>query len=581
MTGAVAGLLAGAVVASVWAIQLPTAGLAIDPAALSGSGLLVWLLVAAIPGALIALLGMHDRERATPSLTVARGLLVGILWWAAWPLTLAPLFLGRAPTWSGPAIDAASAALVANLLQGALVGVLCSLFINRHPPGPQQPSVARRLPRILVLGGGFAGVAAVQRLDSAGRRDRRNDVTLVSASNYLLFTPMLPEVAAGGIHPEHVSAPIRAACPRTRFVHGHVRSIDLARRLVSVGSGERTIELAYDQLVLALGSEPTYHDLPGLRSHSLPLKTLADAESIRAHVLSCLEEADFDPDASGRPSQLTFCVVGGGFAGVEAIAELRDFVHSVIRYFPSLDRTDARFVLVHSHDRILPELSAALGTFAAKKVSERGIELLLSRRVAAARADALVLRGGDEISTRTIVWTAGNRASRALAPLALEKGRDGAIRVESTLRSSTAGNVWAAGDCAAVPDGSGGLHPPTAQHAIREGRHLADNLVAVLDGRAPVPFQFRTVGMLAAIGSRSGVAEFRGWRFSGALAWALWRMVYLSKLPGLEKRARVAIDWWLDLWFPREIVLTREPPSVLDTGTPDAGGAAAGRSGPP
>jgi NADH dehydrogenase len=286
-------------------------------------------------------------------------------------------------------------------------------------------------------------------------------------------------------------------------------------------------------------------------------------------VLGRVEAADLEDDPAERAALLTFAVVGGGFGGVEAVAELRDVVHRVLRFFPALEPGDLRFVLVHAGARVLPELGPELAAFAQTHLRSRGVQILLDTRVARAREDALELEEGSEIRTRTIVWTAGNRPSPLVGDLPLERSRPGALRVDRTLRVPGGEPVWAAGDCAAVPDGDGGTHPPTAQHALREGRALADNLAAVLSGAEPEPLHFRTLGTLAALGQRSGVAEIRGVRFSGAIAWALWRAVYLVKLPGLEKRVRVGLDWLLDIAFPRDIVLRDRPEPHAQEPAPD------------
>jgi len=552
--GAAAGLLAAALLAPLQASQLD--GLGPFAVERGGTGTALWVALGVLPGLAIALLAVPGR---TPiAVPVARGLLVGVLSWAAWLLTLAPLLRGEAPTWDAAAVSAGFAELVADALQGSLAGLLWAPLAARLPARTVAPEPGS-LPRVVVLGGGFAGVAAVQRLERLARAGPRWDVTLVSTSNFLLFTPMLAEVAAGALHARHVCAPLRAAAPRTRFLRGVAESVDLERRTVAVRSRGRRLELGWDQLVIAVGSEPSFRDLPGVEEHALALKTLRDAQALREHVLARLDEADLEPDPERRRALVTFAVVGGGFAGAEAVAELRDLVHSVRRYFPSFDADEARFVLVHSRERILPELSAELGRYAAQRLAERGIELRLGRRVAGLRADALLLDSGEEIPTSTVVWTAGNRPARLVERLALPKARGGALAVDAAMRVVGVPGVWAAGDCAAVPDASGEPYPPTAQHAVREGAALGDNVAAALAGREPAPFRFATLGMLAALGHRTGVAEIRGWRFSGALAWALWRGIYFAKLPGLEKRVRVALDWALDLVFPRDIVLSASP----------------------
>lgn len=552
---ALLGVVAGAVVASIRASQLaPSTGP--FEGSTSGAGTLLWILLAALPGAAIGLLGP-----STPASAAARGLLIGLLWWAAWSLTIEPLVLLTRPTWSSAAVQRTFPDLVAAVLQGALTGLLWGVAARHVRSRRSAPVVhtASQRPRIVVIGGGFAGVAVAQRLERLNRRTPQWDVTLVSASNFLLFTPMLSEVAGGTLQAQHVGAALRAACPRTRFLLDRVGAIDLDARTVRLASGA----VSFDHLVLALGAEPSFRNLPGVQEYCLTLKSLQDAAHIRDHVLTQLQLADSEADTEIRTELLTFAVAGGGYAGAELIAELRDLAHSTLRYFPGIDAADLRFVLIHSGARLLPELGPELADFAYQQLTARGLEIHLSTRVRGAEENLLLLEAGPDIKARTLVWTAGNQPGALIRSLPVEHIGNGAIVVDDELRvrrvdGQWAHGVWASGDCAAVPDGSGGLHPPTAQHALREGRQLADNLAAVIAGREPKPFRFRTIGMLAVLGHQTGVAEIRGRRFSGLLAWALWRVIYLSKLPGLEKRVRVALDWIVEIAFPRDIVLAQQ-----------------------
>src|SRR5439155_10021251 len=323
-------------------------------------------------------------------------------------------------------------------------------------------------------------------------------------------------------------------------------------------------ELRYDHLVLALGSVPNFHGLPGMQDHCFTLKTLDDAQRLRNHVIALLERADVEPDPEERRRQVCFVVAGGGFAGTEMIAELFDLVYSVLRYYPNVREQELRFVLVHSRDRILPEIGASLADYALRTLQRRGIEFLLGKRVAGATSEAMLLGDGSQVPTRTIVWTAGNQPHPLLRALPCERNKAGAVLVDSSLRVRGFDELWAVGDCAEVPDPDkeGQVYPPTAQHALREGKTVGENVALALRGLPPKPFRFRTIGILVALGHRTAVAEVYGRQFSGLLAWFMWRGVYLSKLPGLEKKVRVALDWTIDLFFPRDTVLTMTPDHV-------------------
>jgi NADH:ubiquinone reductase (H+-translocating) len=556
--GAVAGLSSGTVLGLVMVSQ----GMMQAPG--SGTGLIgfgLFLVVAVATGGALGAVGRPEGLAAS----VSGGLLFGLLAWIAWSLTVWPLLRGSGPTWSVAAAGESFPFLVAGLLHGGFTGLLLPGFISRFTPRAPAPVASPDRHRVVIVGGGFGGVAAAQRFEELATRGLAVEVTLVSQSNYLLFTPMLAEVASGALEAQHISAPVRAACPLTGFRRASLEAIYPERGVVGVSAGPSlpATELPYDHLVLALGGVPHFLDLPGLEEHSFTLKSLGDATRLRDHVLAMLERADAEADPEERHRLLSFVVAGGGFAGTEMIAELFDLVHGVLRFYPDIGRDEPRFVLVHSRDRILPELSAELGAYALGKLHARGIEFFLSRRVQGARDGAVLLDMDDALPTRTLVWTAGNRPHPALADFPAEKNRSGALLVDSTLRVRDRSGIWALGDCAEIPDPDrdGAPYPPTAQHALREGKAVADNIAAVIAGREPVPFRFQTIGVLVALGHRTAVAEIGGRRFSGLAAWLLWRTVYLGKLPGLEKKLRVALDWTIELAFPRDIVVTAAPAS--------------------
>lgn len=537
-----------------------------------GSGVLPpwlpYLVYTAAAGAAVGLVvGYRPRGSATAA---AVGVLVGLLGWLLWWLTVEPLLAGQAPTWSAAAAGAAYRELVAALLHGGLSGVALQLAGagrgGRGRAGPADPM------RVVIIGGGFAGVGAAQRFERLAVRAGSPDVTLISESNFLLFTPMLAEAASGSLESAHISAPIRAAAGRTRFRQGVIEEVDTDARVVRLAAGSDVAEIGYDQLVLAVGSIPRFLDLPGVEDNAFTLKSLGDADRLRNHVLAALERCDRLEPGAERARMLTFVVAGGGFAGAEIVAELFDLVHGVSHFYPGIGPEEPRFVLVHSRDRILPELSAELGAYALERLTARGIEFRLGERVAEASAREVELTGGDSIPTATFVWTAGNRPSPLVGRLGGEHARNGALVTDPMLRVAGLDGVWAVGDCAQIPDADGAPYPPTAQHAIRQGKAVADNISAVLRGRHPSAFRFSTIGVLVALGHHTAAAEVRGLRFSGLVAWILWRGIYLAKLPGVEKRVRVLLDWLLDIVFPRDIV--RADPEPVRRRAPTGGGPA-------
>jgi NADH dehydrogenase len=571
--GALAGLIGGLVF--LWAQQSQGMRAAVGGVAgvtSLGAGTALDLATAALIGATFGLIFRYQPQGYAP--TISSGVLYGLVWWIIGPLTVVPAVLGRGPTWSVKDANAALPSLIGHVLFGALTGLcyhaLIGLYLRRRPQVAATAAPADSpVTRVVILGGGFGGVSTAQRLEQIFARDPTVDITLVSQSNYLLFTPMLAEVASSGLEPQHISAPVRAALLRTRFRRAEVEAIDVAAQTVLLRGGPAAPAetISYDHLALALGSVPNYYGLPGLEAHSFTLKTLQDATLLRNHVIALLEQADVEPDADERRRMLSFVVAGGGFAGTEMIAELFDLVHGVRHFYPNIHAGDPRFALVHSGTRILPEISPELAAYALRKLEARGIEFLLEARVAGATADAVLLADGRQIATRTLVWTAGNQPHPLLRTLPCERNRAGAIITESTLQIKGFANAWAVGDCAEIPDllNAGKTLPPTAQHALREGRAVADNIAAMRRGRRPAPFRFRTIGTLVALGHRTAVAEIRGFKFSGLLAWIMWRTVYLSKLPGLEKQVRVALDWTIDLFFPRDIALTISTPTLGQT----------------
>ncbi len=409
---------------------------------------------------------------------------------------------------------------------------------------------------IIILGGGFGGVYTALNLERHFSDKPEINITVVSDENFLLFTPMLHEVAASDLDAADIVNPLRKLLRKAQFFCGSVDALDLAAKTVTVSHGDthHSHTLSYDYLIIALGSITQFYGLPGLREHALTMKSLGDALHLRNQIISLLEEADFDCAREERDSLLTFTVAGGGFAGVETVAAVHDFIHGILPNYRNLKSADIRIVLVHSGETLLPELSKSLGRYTGTLLSSRGIEVRYGAKVSEYNAEEVTLNDGTIFRSSTLVWTAGSSPHPIIETLPCEKER-GRVLVTPTLELAEFPGVFAVGDCAAIPDViRGGFHPPTAQHAIREAKVAAFNIHAQITGGSARQFTFKTLGQLASLGHRKGVAEIFGIRFSGFIAWILWRSIYWMKLPRLEKRVRVAVSWLLDIFFSKDNV---------------------------
>jgi NADH:ubiquinone reductase (H+-translocating) len=411
--------------------------------------------------------------------------------------------------------------------------------------------------RIVILGGGFAGVYTAKYLEKAlGRRDDF-EITLVNKENYFVFQPMLPEVISGSIGLLDTVSPIRRLLPRTSLHVRDVEAIDLQNKSVTTSPGFRPHPhvIEYDYLVFALGNVTDFRGMAGLPEHALPFKNLADALYLRNHVIRALEEAAIeDHDTQLRQQLLTFVVAGGGFSGVEVAAELNDFLRGVAKNYRSLDPREIRVVLVHSQERILPELPEDLARFAQKILQERGVELLLNVRLAAASGEEAILKDGRRIPTRTLVSTVPSSPHPIIDGLDLPKGKNGRLICNGQLEVESAPGLFAVGDCGQIPTPDGVASPPTAQYATRQAKVAAANIVADIRGGAKKTFAFNELGKMGALGHRSAVAQILGFKLSGFVAWWIWRTIYLMKLPGWGRRLKVASSWTLDLLLPAELV---------------------------
>jgi NADH dehydrogenase len=412
--------------------------------------------------------------------------------------------------------------------------------------------------RVVILGGGFGGVAVAQELEKlVPKLDRSVEVTLVSQSNYLLFVPMLPSAAGASIGLTHILSPLRQILRRTRIRIETVESIDLDARTVTTThpSTHQELVIPWDHLVIALGNVVNLARLPGVAQHGLPIKTIGDALQIRNRTVEMLEAAENTPDPATRRRMLTFVVAGGGYSGVEIAAEINDFVREAEREcYPVIQPEDVRVLLLHSGQRILPEISESLARFAHRKLVQRGVEVQLGARLASATADHVTLESGERIDTHTLIVAIGSSPNPVIQQLGLQMER-GRIRVDETLR--LAGHpIWALGDCAAVPLAkSGTIAPPTAQFALRQGKTVARNIAAAIEGRQPSRFGFKGLGEMVSLGHGTAVAELFGTlKVAGPLAWIMWRTFYLMRLPGLERKIRVWLDWNLDRLFRRDLV---------------------------
>ena len=412
----------------------------------------------------------------------------------------------------------------------------------------------RKKTRIVIAGGGFAGLYAAMRLDGMLARRTDIEVTLISRENFILFTPMLHEVAAGDLSPGNIVNPLRRILRRVTVVVAEVRAIDLTTRTIHCRNALDNVELTFefDHLLLALGSETNFFDIPGVRDWAVTMKNLADAALLRNRMVALLEDAFLCEDEANRRELLTFVVAGGGFSGAETIGAINDFLRETARFYPTIKQEMIRIVLVHAGEHLLPELGEALGRYAEQKLRKRGVQVINGALVTSYDGSVVELSNGTSIPAATLIWTAGAKPSPVIEGLPCEKLR-GRLLVDECLAVTGVPGLWAVGDCAAVPDGAGGFYPPTAQHGMREAVAAAKNIVRTVVGEPLKPFRYKTIGMLASIGHHSGVAMLFGLKFSGFIAWWMWRSVYLAKLPRLAKKLRVMMDWTLDLFFGRDI----------------------------
>jgi NADH dehydrogenase len=413
-----------------------------------------------------------------------------------------------------------------------------------------------QVPHILVVGGGYVGLYTAYGLRRAARKGRIR-VTVVDPRSVMTYQPFLPEAAAGSVEPRHVVVPLRKTLKGCRVVTGRVTGIDHGAKIAKVMPEEGPeYELAYDQVVVALGSIARTLPIPGLADEATGFKNVEEAIALRNKVLDRLDVASSQPDPVLRKSALTFVFVGGGYAGVEAFAELEDMARYATRYYDNIEPEDMRWVLVEATGRILPEVGPDLGQYTVDQLRKRKMDIKLETRLESCEKGHVILSDGDEFDADTIVWTAGVKANPALAATDLPLDEKGRIKTLPNLRIEGLDDAWTAGDNAAVPDltsQTGAFCAPNAQHAVRQARRLASNILRVLDGRPPQDYEHKYVGSVASLGLHKGVAQLYGVKVKGLLAWFVHRTYHVSRVPTFNRKARVILDWTLALFFRREV----------------------------
>ncbi len=406
---------------------------------------------------------------------------------------------------------------------------------------------------VVIAGGGFGGAMAARELERLLPRQSAR-LVLVNDVNFLLYTPFLPEAAAGTLEPRHVVTPLREILRRTYLRLGTIDAHDPVARTVGVHNRDgETEQLRYDQLLLALGSVSRVLPVPGLAEHAIGFKSLADAIWLRNHVIETLEAANASEDPARRDELLTYVFVGGGYAGLEALAELQDFAADAVESYPRARLNGMRWVLIEATDRVLPEIDARLADYALRELRSRGIDIRLGTTLEEVSADSVRLSTGETLPTRTVVWTAGVTPHPSLRRLGVPLDERGRVPVDEHLRVREMDSVWAIGDCAAAPDPRGGICPPTAQHAVRQGPVAARNIAAELGVGTPQPFEYRSSAAFVNLGRYKAVGRIGGHTFRGFPAWWLARTYHMSQIPGAARKVRAVIDWTASLPFRRDI----------------------------
>ncbi len=441
----------------------------------------------------------------------------------------------------------------------------------------QKENIGNSRPqKIVILGSGFAGIEVLRDVQKKFQSNKNIDIILVSRDNFLLFTPMLPEVSSGMIETRHIVTPVRSFCNKAKFYQAEIKLIDLNSKEITIEhaigrqfapSDWHYHTLKYDYLVIALGSKTNFFGMSDVEKNSFTMKSIDDAIILRNHIINVLEQASIEQDNKDlRKSLLTFVVVGGGFSGIETVGALNDFVRETVReFYKDIYMTEIKIILVSADDKILAEIDEELGEFALQKLRDNEVEFLMNTQVNGATTDSAKLSNGTIIPCHTIIWTAGVTPDKLIATLPCDHDKSGRIVSNCYLEVSQYSGVYALGDCASIINPKTGKpYPPTAQHAIRQGKVAAKNIISAIktkgignkNGRKK-KFDYKTKGMMAEIGKRTGIAIILGLKFQGFIAWWLWRMFYLANMPTAKKKLKVMIDWTMDILFKPDVAMIK------------------------
>ena len=415
--------------------------------------------------------------------------------------------------------------------------------------------------RILIVGGGYVGMYTALRLQKRLKSELKAktvEVIVVDPRSYMTYQPFLPEAAAGSVEPRHVVVPLRRVLDKCEVLTGRVDSVDHSRKVARIHPvrGE-AYDLSYEVIVLAPGSIARTLPIPGLAEQGIGFKQVEEAIALRNTMLEKLDIATTVTDHAARRALLTFVFVGGGYAGIEALAELEDMTTYATRYYPDLSKGDIRFVLVEASPRILPEVGEDLGRYTVEQLRQRKIDVRLETRLESCVDGHIVLSDGDEFDAETVVWTAGVKANPMLAATGLPVDDKGRLKCYADLRVEDTPDAWSAGDCAAVPDLTkepGNYCSPSAQHAVRQAARMADNIANVVRGREPVEYKHKHSGSVASLGLHKGVAQVYGFKMTGWPAWFMHRTYHMSRIPSFNRKVRVVVDWSLAFFLKREVV---------------------------